>query len=165
MKVIRSRARGRVVRRGLAPDERFAACVEFEPNSGCWLWSGPTSGAYGCICVDGKGQYAHRWAHERFIGPIPDGHVVQHSCDTPLCVNPRHLSAGTQSKNIRDAIARDRVHPPRIPGSEHHNSKLTVDIVRMIRRDKRPASRIAQELGVSPSAVVQARAGKTWKEA
>lgn len=163
MTVIRSRARGRIVRRGLTPVERFNACVEYEPNSGCWLWAGPTSGKYGCITVGGKGLYAHRWAYEHFIGPIPDGLNVCHRCDTPLCINPAHLFAGTQSVNILDAISKKRFKPPVIPGPEHHNSKLNAELVLMIRRDKRSSAKIARELGVSESAVVQARAGKTWR--
>ena len=34
--------------------------------------------------------------------------VVRHTCDNPLCVNPRHLVGGTQADNMQDMIARDR---------------------------------------------------------
>lgn len=31
-----------------------------------------------------------------------------HSCDTPLCVNPAHLIAGTQKQNIHDMLLKSR---------------------------------------------------------
>ena len=55
---------------------------------------------------------------------IPAGHNILHSCDTPGCVNPNHLMAGTQSRNIKDAYRRGRMdvsgdkHPRRIVTGE-----------------------------------------------
>ncbi|MGY8831955.1 MAG: HNH endonuclease signature motif containing protein [Pseudomonadales bacterium] len=47
---------------------------------------------------------AHRWAHERFIGPIPDGMEVDHLCANTCCVNPAHLEAVTSEENRRRAL-------------------------------------------------------------
>lgn len=79
--------------------------------NGCWLWNLATNGAdgYGQIQVNGRKTLAHIWAHETFIGPIPDGMQVLHSCDVKRCVNPAHLSAGTGSQNTQDAYDRGRV--------------------------------------------------------
>ena len=41
--------------------------------------------------------------------PIPQGMVVMHSCDNPRCVNPHHLSVGTQRDNMRDCAAKRRL--------------------------------------------------------
>jgi hypothetical protein len=69
-----------------------------EPNSGCWLWIGKISNrGYGCF----DNHMAHRFAYELFVGPIPDGLVVDHQCNNSACVNPDHLKAMTQSANVR----------------------------------------------------------------
>lgn len=88
--------------------ERFLAKTERHP-SGCLLWVGAlVPGGYGHFWFEGKPQSAHRVAHKLFIGPIPEGMQVNHTCDVKLCVEPTHLYAGTQSDNQRDAVSRGR---------------------------------------------------------
>ena len=36
-----------------------------------------------------------RFAYETFVGPIPDGLRIYHSCGTAACVNAKHLFVGT----------------------------------------------------------------------
>jgi hypothetical protein len=52
--------------------------------------------------------------YEAMTGHEPAGQVVCHSCDTPGCVNPKHLWLGTQSENISDAVSKGRVKSPMI---------------------------------------------------
>ena len=98
-----------------SPRIRWQQYVMPEPNTGCWLWCGGTSGkGYGTLgvgsMVDGTRAhaYAHRLSYEFYIGPIPDGLDVLHRCDTPPCVNPAHLFLGTHSDNALDAIAKGK---------------------------------------------------------
>lgn len=79
------------------------------PFSGCWLWLGAVvESGYGQIDVQGKFVRAHRAVYEVLVGPIPVGAYLLHRCDVPSCVNPSHLYAGDQKRNIQDAIERGR---------------------------------------------------------
>lgn len=90
--------------------ERFLTKVE--KTSECWLWTASQTGVgYGQIWVNEAGwrrMDAHRFAYQHYKGNIPKGQVVMHSCDNKLCVNPDHLSLGTQKDNLRDMYAKGR---------------------------------------------------------
>ncbi len=100
------------------PMQRFMDKVVPEPMSGCWLWFGSScsKSGYGTFCANrersstNRVKYAHRFAYEAFVGPIPSGrrHVVRHTCDNPACVNPDHLQLGSQQQNIEDRERRGR---------------------------------------------------------
>lgn len=75
-----------------------------EPNSGCLLWLGHTSfGGYGQTNFDGKQGYTHR-----LICNAQPGEVARHSCDTPCCVEKKHILRGTHADNVADKVAKGR---------------------------------------------------------
>lgn len=76
----------------------------------CILWPmTKNSKGYGRLSALGvKGRKAHRLAYELFVGEVKDGMVIMHTCDTPACVNPRHLVQGTPKDNTRDMISKGR---------------------------------------------------------
>jgi hypothetical protein len=80
------------------------------PEGRCWLFAGPTSGqGYGKLYARNRSYLpAHRVAYEHFVGPIPAGKLIRHSCDTPRCCNPAHLSIGDESLNALDSVKRNR---------------------------------------------------------
>ncbi|WP_435992485.1 HNH endonuclease signature motif containing protein [Brevundimonas sp. LjRoot202] len=71
---------------------------------------------------------AHRVAYECEHGPLPVGMCVLHKCDTPACINPQHLVAGTQSENMLDRSAKGRVG--RSGGGHPRLANRVADIVR-----------------------------------
>lgn len=80
------------------------------PFSGCFIWMRSLgSYGYGQIVVRGKLYRTHRYAWELVNGPIPKGLWVLHACDTPSCVNPRHLFLGTRADNMRDCAKKGRI--------------------------------------------------------
>ena len=82
-----------------------------DKSGDCWMWTASVRGhGYGAFFYKGKVQRANRVSWELENGPIPSGMVIMHTCDNPLCVNPRHLSAGTQKENVQDSISKGRCH-------------------------------------------------------
>lgn len=77
--------------------------------SGCLLWTGSLDGhGYGQILDKPRKQggrlvMVHRVAYETWVGPIPEGLVLDHLCRVPRCCNPYHLEAVTQAENMRRA--------------------------------------------------------------
>ena len=79
-----------------------------EPMSGCWIWLGQLNYAgYAMGKHDGTYRRSHRWAYEKFRGPIPEGLLCLHTCDEPRCCNPTHLYLGTHKDNARDVAERE----------------------------------------------------------
>lgn len=93
--------------------KRFLAKVRIPDNpDACWPWLASSHAfGYGRIYCHEERRLisAHVAAYLLFIGPIPVGLQVNHTCDTPACSNPRHLYTGTQLDNIEDMRSRGRV--------------------------------------------------------
>lgn len=100
----------------------------------CWLWTGQKN-------PDGYGQFTHRretWRAHRFAAEaagmdIRRCDLVRHTCDTPLCVNPKHLLPGTWRDNMRDMVARGRNRFVPRYGEAASRAKLTSEDVIAIR--------------------------------
>lgn len=93
---------------------RVRRSVDVSEN-GCWLWRLRLDRhGYGAMHLDGRTRLAHRVAYEAFVGPIPDGLTLDHTCRVRHCVNPDHLDPCTTGENTaripRDATCRNG-HP------------------------------------------------------
>lgn len=82
----------------------------------CWVWQGCTVNGqnrpgpgYGILTLRHQKLLAHRFAYERYVGPIPEGLQIDHLCYVTNCVNPEHMEPVTAAENVR----RRRWHGPR----------------------------------------------------
>lgn len=88
--------------------ERFERLSIPEPNTGCWLWLGHVAkNGYGRMTVGhdldegAKTSSAHKVSYEYFVGPVPEGKILDHICRIRCCVNPEHLEPVTHQINVR----------------------------------------------------------------
>lgn len=135
-----------------------------EPNTGCWLWTGAVNDSgYPQAKVDARTRYVHRLAIELDGRQLGDGQQSCHACDQPSCVNPRHLSPGSQSFNLRDMVRRGRRHYAR--GEAHREARLTQKQVDEIRAALKVGTQraIAARFGVHHSTISHIAAGRTWR--
>lgn len=85
----------------MPPIVRLAIRVRIMPSD-CWEWTGGrhSQSGYGRMCLDGKKLLAHVAAYNLFVGEVPEGHILHHTCLNTMCVNPDHLCPRTRSVHI-----------------------------------------------------------------
>lgn len=150
-------------------EERFWKFVD--KTESCWVWNG-SKNAKGYGLMQGapiKGQkrgktiLAHRVSYQLHNGDLGPDDCVLHSCDNPQCTNPAHLRKGTQSENIKEAIAKRRKFVPVAYGENSPKSKLTEEQVRFIKSHPELGHKsIADMFGLSPNCIRGVRIGRTW---
>ena len=139
--------------------QRFES--KFRVTPGCWIWTAAIRGkGYGCIWCDGMLVGAHRVSYELYVGPVPSGLVLRHTCDFRLCVNPSHLLLGTVADNSQDMIDRGRGVYPK--GSRNGQSKLSEEQAIAILSDSRLPRIIASDYGVCRATIMDIKHGITW---
>ena len=136
----------------------------------CWEWQGATAGkGYGQFHYH-KTQYAHVSSYLFFIGSIPKRRgkkklFVCHSCDNPLCVNPKHLWLGTHQQNMDDMVNKGR--QSHSLGEDASQSKLNTRKVLKIRRlyktGKYSYSQLGKRYNVAISTIQHIVERRNWK--
>lgn len=93
---------------------RFLSYFDRTDADECWPWlGGLRPEGYGAFFLTDRHVSAHRYSYEHFIGPVPEGLVLDHTCHKGSvcvggvgcphrrCVNPGHLEPVTNEENIR----------------------------------------------------------------
>ncbi len=92
------------------------------PESGCYVFIGSIDEhGYGRLGVNGRTIRAHKIAYALLVGPVPEGHELDHKCRVRSCWNPFHLEPVTHRVNMLRGVgptaanakktACDRGHP------------------------------------------------------
>lgn len=143
--------------------EDFLKYVKIPENlDGCWEWIGHANDrGYGYFKFNNKECRAHRFSFELFIGEIPEGLCVCHSCDNRKCVNPTHLFLGTVQDNVDDRNNKNR----QAKGEKQGLHKLTEQQVYQIREmieQGYTQREIANVFGISHQVVSLIKSGRIW---
>nr|WP_276530690.1 HNH endonuclease signature motif containing protein [Burkholderia multivorans] len=146
--------------------QRFAS--SFRVVGECWIWCGTINDqGYGVLTVGSKSDksnrkvLAHRFSFELHNGPLPHGMNACHRCDTPACVNPGHLFAGTQADNVADMVAKGRNQKGSQNGQAKIDEVIAAQILTAVNNGSTRAS-VARDFGVARSLVSLIAAGKRW---
>ena len=131
--------------------------------AGCWEYTGQkrNSDGYGELSVGGHKEMTHRVAFRLYIGSIPPGYYVCHSCDNPSCFNPEHLFLGSAADNARDRELKGRRKARN--GEAHPMAKLGAEDVHQIRTCGLPASTVARQYGVTRQMIWRIRSRRNWR--
>jgi hypothetical protein len=139
------------------------------PFAGCWMWLlSIGSHGYGnvsrSITGTGRSGTAHRLSYEAFKGPIPADMLIQHSCDNRWCVNPDHLSIGTDQTNVDDMFRKGRDNRAGRRFPPHPKRKLTDSDIISIRSSTDSLETLARRFGVWKRAIQNIKKGVTYRD-
>lgn len=141
-------------------------------DKGCWNWSGKVKkshGRYGQMLIylnharpQKRTFAAHRVSYAYHNGVDPAGHLVRHTCDNPICINPDHLVLGSHIENMGDMVSRGRSTAGEKNPACRISESIVLDIVEQIKSGK-SNTEIALTLPVSHAQVSMIRSGKSWR--
>lgn len=116
---------------------------------------------YGSILYNKKVIGAHVMSWFFTKGSWPK-YFLLHSCDNPLCVNPRHLREGTQQENMLEAIARGRMKIGEDRSFSKLNNFQVLEIKKLISDGISP-NIIANSYNVASGTIYSIKNEKSWK--
>ncbi len=130
--------------------DRFWSRVAQDAPTECWEWQSYSyNNGYGCFKAFCKGWLAHRVAYYFHYNEDPGDLCVCHTCDNPICCNPKHLWLGTPRENNQDKLDKGRQSTKAtVIGSQHPRAKLTDAKVRKIRKLYATGRYTLEQLGV-----------------
>lgn len=134
-------------------------------SSGCYLCTSHhnnTKKGYPTTLVAGKHIRISRYLYTLKYGSIPDGMLVCHTCDNPLCINLKHFFLGTAKDNAQDMVQKGRS----LFGERHKRVKLTEAQIKEIISHptyKGANAFLSRQYCVSDAHISRIRLGQSWK--
>lgn len=122
-----------------------------DKTGSCWIFtSAKDRDGYGqCHAAKTAKQLgvtrAHQMAYKTWVGDIPEGYFVCHTCDNPSCCNPDHLFVGTPNDNVQDMVRKGRYLSGSKPRFDHEKAAALHGTMNCFQA--------AEELGVSFSSI------------
>lgn len=148
-------------------EERFWLKVKKGKGDDCWIWKGALSKkGYGTIRAGDSGEvvYAHRYSFYIANGmDISDERYLLHSCDTPACVNPKHLREGSPLENVQDSRTRGRMAIGERDGNAKLNEKIVTDLINEWNNSDIRMMQLSKKYGFDYTTVVNIVKGISWK--
>lgn len=89
----------------MKPGIRSALMTNMRINeTGCWIWQGSVASTGYAFLSNGSGGSigVHRASYQAFVGPIPKGMEVDHTCHVRHCIFPGHFRLATRSQNAEN---------------------------------------------------------------
>ena len=120
----------------------------------CWEWKGKLNEKDGrpYFTLNGKRRPSYAIVLELSSGKKQEeGQMARHSCDNPICCNPKHLSWGDHQANMNDMKDRER----------HGLPKIVVRAIRKLRIEGKTQQECADLYGISREAVSALDTGRT----
>ena len=146
--------------------------VEKKGEDECWPWQGYNNGKYGRVEINDKSYYAHRVIFN-LANPgkidlnapkdTDEYGFIMHSCDNPICCNPKHLLIGTHADNMADKVAKGR--SPDFSGDKGPRCKLSMSQaaeIRELRKQGVSARELAKQYDISLPSIKTLLAGKSY---
>jgi hypothetical protein len=146
--------------------ERFLSKVNRSNQDACWLWLAGINrkAGYGAFWIPSTKKHvlAHRFSYTLYVGEIPEGMYVCHTCDNPKCVNPAHLFVGTGADNVADKVSKGRTAKgARLPETKLSEEQAR-EIKRVIRNEEWKPRNLAEQYGVTRQLIYAIRSGRAW---
>jgi hypothetical protein len=139
----------------------------------CWLWpeNSLNNKGYGQLTLRLRRLgypkrkvrlLAHRVSYTLHVGMIGKGLQIMHECDTRRCVNPAHLTPGTQKTNEAGKVARGRSARGQRQWAATLSDSQAQEILDRYRAGELPAN-LAIEFSVSLFTAVSICTRTRWK--
>lgn len=121
--------------------DRFWSKVDIKSEDECWPWLAGIKGKYNCGNYGGfyirqlkNTMGSHKvsfiiYHNFDLTDDLPDWVIIRHTCNNPICVNPKHLKLGDCQSNSDDRVLAGNS----LKGPESPRSYLSWDKINKIR--------------------------------